>query len=355
MESNKLEPIGARRAYELYLDDCENELSPNTIEAKRYRIGFFVDWCEGATNVERGTTDTDLSDVDDRISNLNELSGRDIIQYKNWRKDGLKTVSLKTQLSELRTFLRFCVSIDAVDESVPANMQVPKLDKGENVRETMMSEEEATTLCNFLERYHYASLDHVLILLLWQMGARMSGVYSLDVDDIDTENNRITVEHRPDDGTRLKNKEDGERVVTVPESTISILEDYVEVNRTPVKDDYERRPLLSSDSGRMDKRTLSKHVYKWTCPCQYNESCPADKYPYECEYTGSLRGAVKCPHNTRPHDIRRGSITTNLRKDVPERAISDRMNVSINTLDRHYDERTETEKAEQRREWFNED
>jgi len=343
MTTQTLEPIDPESALELYLQDKEDELSPNTIEAKKYRIDFFVEWCEGADNGDKP-----------RLTNLNELSGRDILRYKNWRKDGLKTVSLKTQLSELRTFLRWCVSIDAVNYSIPEKIQVPTLDNGENVRETLMTEDEATDILSFLDTYEYATVDHVMILLLWQMGARVSGIYSLDVDDVDTDNCRIHVEHRPNEGTRLKNKDDGERIVTVPESTIDVIKDYIEVNRTPVTDDYGREPLLTTEHGRMDKATLSRHVYKWTCPCQYNKPCPADKDPYQCEYASGYQAAVECPHNTRPHDIRRGSLTYWLKQDVPERALSDRMNVSVQTLDRHYDERTASEKAEQRRQFTDE-
>jgi len=341
MTRNTLEPIDPREALQLYLSDVEGELSPNTVEAKEYRLSFFVRWCEGAENG---------SDV--RISNLNRLSGRDLLRYKNWRSEGIKTVTLKTQLSELREFLRFCVTIDAVDSDLVEKINVPKLDDGENVRETTMDPDEATVVLQFLEQYHYASLDHILLLLLWQTGARMSGVHSIDVSDVDTEEYRITIGHRPDEGTRLKNGEQGERVVAVPTDTIVAIEDYCEVKRPDVTDDHGRRPLFASPHGRMSKSVLSKHTYRWTCPCQYNQPCPSDKDPNDCEHTQTTDDAVACPHNTRPHDIRRGSITHWLKRDVPDRAISDRMNVSVQTLDRHYDSRSDTERAEQRRQFL---
>lgn len=53
-----------------------------------------------------------------------------------------------------------------------------------------------------------------------------------------------------------------------------------------------------------------------------------------------------------PHNIRRGAITEFLADDVPQRAVSDRADVSGQILDQHYDQRTEIGKAEQRREWF---
>ena len=53
-----------------------------------------------------------------------------------------------------------------------------------------------------------------------------------------------------------------------------------------------------------------------------------------------------------PHAIRRGSITHHLSKDVPEKVVSDRMNVGLDALEKHYDRRTESEKTEQRRDYL---
>jgi hypothetical protein len=50
-----------------------------------------------------------------------------------------------------------------------------------------------------------------------------------------------------------------------------------------------------------------------------------------------------------PHAIRRGSITHFLTEDVPTEVVSDRMNVSRDVLEQHYDRRSEEVKLEQRR------
>lgn len=58
--------------------------------------------------------------------------------------------------------------------------------------------------------------------------------------------------------------------------------------------------------------------------------------------------ASTCPSSVSPHAIRRGSITYRLSEDVSEKVVSDRMNVSLDVLEKHYDRRGEQQKAEQR-------
>lgn len=337
---SELQPISPREALEMYLQDVDGELSPDSIQAKRYQLGFFVRWCEGEDGEQ------------ERIENLNEITGRDFTRFKNWRSEGINKVTLKTNLSALRTFMRFCVKIDAVDSDTPEKINVPTLDRGENERETLVETEEAGKILDYLSRFEYASFDHVLFLLQWVTGARMSGLHSIDVDDFDADEGTVTIEHRPETDTRLKNKQDGERVITLSEPVVRVLEDYIQHNRTDVEDDHGREPLFTSKFGRMHKVQMNKHIYSVTRPCAYGADCPADKDPSECEYTGSYDYNLKCPHNHRPHDVRRGSITAALRDEVPSKAVADRMNVSMKTLDRHYDARTESEKAEQRRGYF---
>jgi len=62
--------------------------------------------------------------------------------------------------------------------------------------------------------------------------------------------------------------------------------------------------------------------------------------------------ASTCPSSVSPHAIRRGSITYHLSEDVPEKVVSDRMNVSLDVLEKHYDRRSKQEKSEQRREYI---
>jgi len=183
----------------------------------------------------------------------------------------------------------------------------------------------------------------------------MSGIHSLDVEDFDADNGTLTVEHRPDTDTRLKNRQDGERIVTIDERTTEILSDYIEHNRYDTTDDHGRTPMFTSKHGRMSKMNLNKRVYQFTSPCYTSQDCPGARKPEDCEHTGSISGMVECPYNSRPHAVRGGSITYWLRDDAPNKMVSDRVDASMKTLDQHYDERSKAEKAEQRRDFFEDD
>jgi len=71
----------------------------------------------------------------------------------------------------------------------------------------------------------------------------------------------------------------------------------------------------------------------------------------ECEAVTTAR-AYACPSSVSTHPIRRGAITHHLQEDTPQRFVSSRMDVGVDVLDKHYDERSELEKLRQRRQYL---
>ena len=333
-----LEPIAPEAAVDLYLDHRQDDVSEETLKSHRYRLEQFVDWCK-----------------QEELTNMNDVSGRDLHAYRVHRRDEgeLKSVSLQGQLSTLRVFLGFCASIDAVPEGLRSKVMLPTVSGSEEASETNLDTSRAEAMLDYLDRYHYASREHVITLLLWRTGMRSGAVRALDLDDCQLDGEpALELVHRPEEDTPLKNAEKGERWVALSAHVARVVEDYVSGPREDVTDDYGREPLLTTTHGRVSRSTVRDTVYRVTRPCWYGERCPHDRDPDDCEATG-FDGASKCPSSRSPHDVRSGAITAHLLDDVPVEIVSDRMDVSQGVLDRHYDRRTKREKMEQRRNHLN--
>jgi integrase len=184
--------------------------------------------------------------------------------------------------------------------------------------------------------------------ILWHTGIRLGALHSLDVGDYDGEAERLELYHRPDSGTALKNGSEGERMVALRPEVCRVIEDWLAYHRHGVTDDYGREPLLTTRNGRINKSSIRDVVYRVTRPCYYGEECPKGRDPDSCEAT-TYPDYCRCPVNVSTHAIRRGSITHFLSEDIPEKVVSDRMNVGQDVLDKHYDKRSEAVKVEQRR------
>ncbi|WP_345778664.1 tyrosine-type recombinase/integrase [Halobaculum magnesiiphilum] len=317
----------------MYLQSREPEVSVKTLQNHRYRLSHFVAWCR-----------------EEEIENLNRLTGRMLHQYRTWRAEQVKRVTLVNELRTVQQFLGFAASIDGVEEGMRERVRIPPLDPEEEARDVRLETERAQEILTHMERYEYASRDHVIMLLLWHSGIRLGTLRSIDVDDYDSDGRCIDIRHRPESETPLKNGDAAERAISVSEHYCKVLDDYIEHNRHNVRDDYGRRPLISSQHGRLSSAPIRQAVYQWTLPCTIG-SCPHDQDPETCEW--AVRDSrAGCPSSRSPHAIRRGAITHQLRNHVPQNVVEERSNVSGEVLEQHYDQRTEREKMEVRREFL---
>lgn len=227
-------------------------------------------------------------------------------------------------------------------ENLYNKVQVQRVRPEERKRDEMLKTDTAQDILSYLSRFRYESTEHVLIALLWETGMRIGAVRSLDLADLDLTNNHLELVHRPTEGTTLKNGKSGERLVAIRGDPAQLIEDYVANTRHDVTDDSGRKPLLTTTHGRTHRNTIRRMVYRVTAPCFRGDSCP------DCTENTD----AKCPDAVSPYAVRRGSITHFLSNDVPVEIVSDRMNVSRDVLDEHYDKRSEAVKLEQRRSYL---
>lgn len=333
--SDELEPIEPETAVEMYLDDRRHNVAEATLRAHYYRLKQFTEWCH-----------------DQGIENLNNLTGRDLHKYRVKRRneDELATATMKGQLATLRLLLRFCATIDAVEPQLDEKIILPKTTE-EDARDEMLESDQAKQILEHLEQYEYATLEHALIETLWHTGIRIGAARSLDVENYDSEEQYLVLEHEPEQDTPLKNKKQGERFVAMNDRVCRVLDDWLEVNHPGVTDEYDRTPLFATSQGRLSRNHGRSIAYQCTRPCTYTNGCPHDRDMDTCEALNNSQ-AYGCPSSLSPHPIRRGAITHHLQADTPEEIVSKRMNVGSDVLSRHYDQRTELEKLRQRRQYL---
>jgi integrase len=330
-----LEPLTPEEAVEQYLASRKADASPTTIKNHRYRLKQFLIWAD-----QQG------------LDNMNDVSGRTAERFKNYRLNecDINTITLEAHLRTFRLLLRWCEANEAVEPGVADKLIIPRLPEKEKVREEFVDYDTAEEIIDYLMKYEYANLSHIIFHLLWHSGMRRGALHSLDLEDWHPDESILCIRNR--EGTPLKLGDEGERNINITDNRlVQALSDYVDQNRHDVSDDMGRKPLLTTRYGRPHLTTIQNNVYRVTRPCFYSSRCPHDRDIDECEATDPQKYA-SCPSSVSPHPIRRGAITAHLNRNVPMQIASERMSVSVDTLELHYDARSLEEKRENRRQYL---
>ena len=279
-------------------------------------------------------------------------------EYRTQRSKNVKKITTKTHMNTISAFVRNLEEVQAVPEGMSEYVRAPSLAGEEGKRSDHLPVPRGDRILGHARKYWWGSMEHVLFELYWAAAIRLGGIHSLDADDFDASEPSIDLKHRPDTGTTLKNKYDGERTVSLTETTAEAIEDYLSNPERPdVVDEHGREPLLASQAGgRPSKSHLRNITYWMTLPCNSQEGCPYDdRDPNECEYRKNKNHSSKCPGSKAPHALRSGALTRQIKREVPPHLISERANVSVETLYEHYVELSEKERMQVRRKWFDDE
>ena len=206
----------------------------------------------------------------------------------------------------------------------------------------------------YLRKYEHGSRRHVEFELIAEIGNRMGAARSIDIEDLNEEKSKIKFTHRPEKdhpdvlGTPLKNRKDGQRHQSISPDLMDLIQSYLDnPDREDTEDKFGRKPLFTTENGRVTRSTFRRDFYKVTRPCVYSDSCPHDRDPETCEATNN-NNASGCPSSYTPHPLRRWSIERHIDRGMPKEQLSDRVDVSVPVLEKHYDTRSEERKRQQR-------
>ena len=329
------EELTPREAWNRYMDRRRPESTEQTSRSYYYSLKLFVEWCE-----------------DEEIEQVGEFTGWLFETYETKRSgDDIAPITLRQEMQTLKQFVEYLERIEAVEEGLTDRVHVPTVDPEDQSSDTKLATEHAIGLLEHYRETEPASRRHAALEVFWHTGCRLGVLRALDVRDYHSDEQFIEFRHRPDTGTPLKNKRDGERPVALPAMVAVTLDRYLDSsNYWDVHDEHGRRPLFASRQGRAGHNTIRTWTYQATLPCQ-NAECPHDRDPEDCDWTKRNQSS-KCPSSRSPHQIRTGSITWQLNNGIPPEVVSTRANVGVQTLKKHYDKATPRKRMERRRRRF---
>lgn len=315
------------------MNSRQTELTESSLQTYSYRLKLWTEWCE-----------------EQEIETVGELNGWVFEQYQSHRSGvGVSPSTLHNEMETLKDHIAYLERIEAVGDGLAEKVNVPDIPEGSRSRDTKLATDDALALIrHYRESDRSGSRHHALLELAWHTGVRLGSIRALDLRDYDSENEHVEFVHRPETGTPLKNKLDGERMVSLRRTVCRALDGYIRTYRHDTHDDYGRQPLFtSSHGGRPAKNTLRGWSYQATQPCVYGE-CPHGHDPAHCDYRNYTE-ASKCPSSRAPHHIRTGSITWHRDRGVPKEVTSERANASEGIVDEFYDKTSKHERMEHRR------
>lgn len=328
-DPSKLSP---RDAVDRYLRRRRADATAASVKSYRYRLKLFVEW---------------LQVVD--VGEVGQLRGYDFDEYFEIRSGDVAPSTLENETRTIRSFVEFLEQIEAVEDGLSDRVRIPDVDEEDRVDNQQLEADDAIPLLAYYRTAPgaYGTRDHIFLELAWTIGARQGGLRALDVRDVHVDERFVEFVHRPETGTPLKNKKDGERPVAIFENTAEAIGRYLEEYRHGVHDEYGRAPFLSSERGRPSTNTLRGWSYLATQPCIYGP-CPHGRERSSCEFTERAHSS-KCPSSRSPHRIRTGSITWQLNQGLPPAVVADRVNATLKTIKQHYDKATDQERRERLR------
>ena len=331
---------GVRQALMQFLSHKRSTQKESTARAYKFPNRDFVEHCE-----------------DNDIYTTDEISQRIVTTWIDKRQqEDIKPITVKNNVKHVRVFIKWMGSRELCEWGIHEKMTIPNVPDRGDVNEDVLRTEHAETTLDYLTTYNYATRYHALLHTLWHTGCRISGAQALDVQDFEARTNEANVlkfRDRPDE-TPLKNGQKGNRDVTISEKLTQILQDYIKRHRLDKEDPVGRDPLFTIPSGRMSNQRAYKNITAVTRPCVTSGECPHDREIEDCEAAQQKDLSQRCPSAVSMHPVRKGSITNHINEGWPKEKLSERVDVSVDVLTKHYDFRTAETKRQNREEYLHE-
>jgi len=229
-------------------------------------IEAFVRFLEGEQNASSETIRNYRSDLRQFLSFLHStgadsrsmaadcVTADDIRAYLHWLdRKGEKASSLARKLASLRSFYRFLVRDDIVQNNPADDIRSPKLPKP---LPRVLTKDDAGALMEFPDgRSAFSLRDRALLETLYSTGARVSEVVGLNLGDLDD----------ADAFVRLRGKGRKERIVPIGEVAVRAIRDYrTSLPMIAVRGDLSAPLFLNHRGGRITTRSVARIVARYS-------------------------------------------------------------------------------------------
>lgn len=333
---NPAETITPRQARRQFLSHKRGNVKKSTFRTYKFPTRHFIEFCE-----KHG------------VDTIGEIGGYIIESWKDDRKDNVKQITLHNNAKTLRVFIRWCETAELIEWGTADRMDIPEVSREQAVSDDSLPLSQAEDVLRYLNTYEYASRQHALFKTMWHTGCRISGAISLDIEDFDHSDGPILkFRNRKSQGTPLKNGSQSERNVTINDDLRGVLQDYIGGKRADVTDAFDREPLFCTHTQRVERQRAYKNFTALTRPCFTGEVCPHDREIDYCDAAQKKKKAFGCPSSVSLHPIRRGSITYHIDRGWPKEKLSERVDVSVEVLNKHYDARSKEQERQGRKEFL---
>lgn len=328
-----------RKARQEFLQHKQETQKESTARAYKYPTRSFVEYIES-----------------EGVHATGEIAQRHVSGWMDQRRKNVKPVTVHNNAKHLRVFLKWMAQRELIEWGIHERMEIPTIPEGGDVNDSVLREDHAQTTLEHVGTFDYGTVYHALFHTMWHTGCRISGAISLDLDDFkqDSEDTTLQFRNRKSTGTPLKNGDKSERNVTVSESLSQVLRDYTASRRLRKKDDHGRDPLFTVPGGRLSRQRAYKNIVAITRPCVTGEKCPHNREIDDCEAAQRKQKAPSCPSSVSLHPVRKGAITNHINEGWPKEVLSERVDVSVEVLEKHYDFRRNERKRKSRKKYLHE-
>jgi len=227
IELMKKKDMELYKAISSFLEYCEIErnYSGKTVESYRLALSQFYDH---------------LKSEYQEVPTLEEITANDVRPFLGYLHDlGQSKASLRLKMSAVKSFFKFCIKKDIIDNNPASLISIPKKEK--KLPSFLLEKEVGKMMTNFNKEDTAELRNLALAELLYSSGLRISECLMLNVGDIDFSRKSVKV-------TGKGNKQ---RVVPVGSKAIQAINEYLIKRNELLKGSTEKALFLTKNGKRL--------------------------------------------------------------------------------------------------------